>query len=137
MESNKKKMSYAWNMHYGADSQSKQRAKSLRKNLTDAEKHLWSLLRNRNLGFKFRRQHSIGIYIVDFYCHELELVIELDGEHHYESNQKRWDEGRTNDFRSLGIKLIRFRNIEVLNNTEKVLTQISKKCFELSNNIEK
>ena len=132
MKSDGKRQSYAWNMHYGSDYLSKQKAKNLRSNLTEAEERLWSFVRNKKLGYKFRRQHSIGVYIADFYCHELKLVIEVDGDHHFENQQMEWDIGRANDFRSLGIELIRFQNIDVLNNTEMVLTKIREKCFELS-----
>jgi very-short-patch-repair endonuclease len=132
MKSNDKKQSYAWNMHYGSDYLSKQKAKLLRASLTEAEERLWSFVRNKKLGYKFRRQHSIGIYITDFYCHELKLAIEVDGEHHLDGHQKAWDDARTNDFKSFGIVLIRFHNKDIMDNIESVLAQIKQKCFEIS-----
>jgi len=134
MKSNDKKQSYDWNMYYGSDYITKQKSKLLRSNLTRAEERLWGFLRNRQLTFKFRRQHSIGIYIADFYCHELKLVIEIDGDIHSENHQKIWDNGRTNDFRTLGIEEIRFGNEDVMKNIEMVLTQIKQKCIELASN---
>ena len=114
MAENDKKRSYDWNMHYGSDYISKQKARELRANSTEAEVCLWKFLRNRKLGYKFRRQHSIGIYIADFYSHELKLVIEVDGEIHSNEQQMKWDKGRTMDFNLSGIEVLRFNNNEVL-----------------------
>jgi very-short-patch-repair endonuclease len=70
-------------------------ARQLRKNQTDAEKLLWSIFRSRQLlGLKFRRQHSIGPYILDFYCHDYKLCIELDGGQHYTKAGQQGDEAR-------------------------------------------
>ena len=101
----------------------KQRRKKLRNNATDAEKRLWHFLKKKQLkGRKFTRQHSIGRYIVDFYCFEERLIIELDGEHHKE--QIKYDEERTEYFESLNHRVIRFWNVEVLFNTDGVLKEI-------------
>lgn len=89
-------------MFYEANPLLFERAKYLRNHLTDAEMKLWGYLRTRPMGYKFRRQHPIGIYIVDFYCHALKLVIEADG-----------------------LQVIRFTNNEILKNTEHVIEQIN------------
>jgi very-short-patch-repair endonuclease len=77
------KPNYDEGMWKGAPESSFAKAKALRKDETQAEKILWAKLRNNQLkGYKFRRQHPIGLYIVDFYCHQLKLVIEIDGDYH-------------------------------------------------------
>ena len=98
-------------------------ARDLRKSSTDAEFLLWNSLRNRNLSrFKFRRQHPIPPYIVDFVCLEQHLVVELDGGQHVEN--ARGDEARTAFLRSKGFRVIRFWNEEVLKETSDVLEEI-------------
>ena len=107
----------------------KQRARELRNNPTDAERHLWQHLRNSQLhGCKFRRQEVLDRYIVDFVCFEPRLIIELDGGQH--SEQQEYDEQRTKYLNGLGFVVQRFWNDEVLNQTEAVLEQI---CQHLSN----
>ncbi len=105
----------------------KQRRKDLRNNATDAEKRLWLFLKNKQLsGRKFSRQHSIGKYIMDFYCFEEKLVIELDGEQHKEIDQMEYDKKRTKFLESLNHRVIRFNNVHVLFNTDTVLKKIEK-----------
>jgi len=100
-------------------------AKQLRQQQTDAEQSLWQVLRGRNLeGFKFRRQHPVGGYILDFYCHDAHLAIELDGGGHNTDNQKLYDEERTKVLVGAGIKVVRFWNHDVLNSLESVLEEI-------------
>lgn len=95
--------------------------------MTPAEKVLWNFLKNKSLeGFKFRRQHPIDKYIVDFYCHQKKLVIEVDGSIHDQLNQKEYDSGRTSVLEEFGLKVIRFRNEEVLDNFQSVIGRISK-----------
>ena len=95
--------------------QNKDRRKDLRNNPTDAEKYLWYELKKGQLnGKKFRRQQSISKYIVDFYCPEEQLVIELDGEQHFENEHKKYDERRTEYLGKLNLRVIRFRNTDVL-----------------------
>jgi len=95
-------------------------ARSLRKSHTDAETRLWSLLRGRRLaGKKFRRQHQIPPYVVDFYCDEARLVVEADGGQH--AGSRRRDEARTAFLEGKGMRVIRFWNNEVLESTEAVL----------------
>lgn len=96
-------------------------ARKLRKNLTEAEKKLWYYLRNVSLGFKFRRQHPIGSYIVDFVCLEKFLIIEVDGGQHFNSVE---DKMRDIFLEKEGYKVLRFWNNEVLENSEGVLIKI-------------
>jgi very-short-patch-repair endonuclease len=111
--------------HYGASPSIFERANLLRKNLTGAELLLWKNLRNRKLmGCKFRRQHPVGKYIVDFYCHEKLLVIELDGGIHENPDVKERDEGREYDLNSLGLTIIRFKNEEIESNLDTILNEI-------------
>jgi very-short-patch-repair endonuclease len=110
------------------------RARQLKKVMTAAEKVMWELLRNRNLeSFKFRRQHPIGRYILDFYCHEAKLVIEVDGKIHELYNNTEYDKLRTEELESHGLKVIRFNNEEVLNNSTKVLNEIKKHLTSTTN----
>jgi very-short-patch-repair endonuclease len=102
----------------------RQRARQLRLNQTDAEGKLWTVLRARRLsGAKFRRQHPIGSYIVDFCCLEYALVIELDGGQH--ATQVEADQNRTIFLEQNGYTVLRFWNHEVLQNIEAVVTQIT------------
>jgi very-short-patch-repair endonuclease len=101
-----------------------QRAQTLRKRETEAEKILWEKLSNKQLGVKFRRQHPLYRFIVDFYCHELRLVVELDGSIHDLAEQADYDQFRTMLINQLDIKVIRFRNEDVFNELDKVLEAI-------------
>jgi very-short-patch-repair endonuclease len=101
-----------------------QRARELRQQQTPAEKLLWQCLRNRQLlNAKFRRQHNIGRYIADFYCHEARLVIELDGSIH--QTRKTEDSIRDDWMQKNGFTVLRFTNQEVFNETERVLYAIA------------
>jgi len=103
----------------------KARIRELRTNATDPEKLMWSLLHNRVIhDAKFRRQHPVASYILDFYCHEAKLAIELDGSQHLEDNQAKYDEERTKTLEEQGIKVLRFWNSDVTNKTEEVLNVI-------------
>lgn len=105
----------------------KSKRKHLRNNSTEAEILLWTYLKGKQLnGRKFRRQQSIGNYIVDFYCPTEKLAIELDGDFHFDEEVKKYDEKRTEFINNFGIKLIRFENQEVLYNLETVLKSIEK-----------
>lgn len=94
----------------------------LRKEPTLAERKLWSMIRNDQLGVNFRRQHAIGHYIPDFVCIRNKLIIELDGSQHLE--QKQYDEERTKYLNSLGYRVIRFWNSDVMNNIDGVMLAI-------------
>jgi very-short-patch-repair endonuclease len=94
----------------------------LRKESTPAERKLWALIRNDQLGVNFRRQHAVGNYIPDFVCIEKKLIIELDGSQHLE--QEEYDEERTKYLNLLGYKVIRFWNNDVTNNIDGVILAI-------------
>jgi len=118
---------YDEGMWKGAPTSSFGKAKDLRKTETEAEKLLWEKLKNNQLGgFKFRRQHPISLYIADFYCHRLKLIIEIDGGYHFTKEQIPKDEERTKILEFNGVNVIRFSNDEVLNSLEKVLNEIEK-----------
>jgi very-short-patch-repair endonuclease len=98
------------------------RCRTLRHQITDAERALWRRLRDRQLGgAKFRRQHEFGPYVLDFYCQERCLVVEVDGGQHYEPEQAARDERRTVYLASQGLRVLRFSNLDVLRNLEGVL----------------
>jgi very-short-patch-repair endonuclease len=116
---------YNRNMFYGADSKTIRAAAMLRKNMTLAELILWKKLKDREVFHaKFRRQHPIDIFIVDFYCHECKLVIEVDGEIHYDKETIEYDLGRTAELNKHGLKVIRFTNEQVISNIDLVIIQI-------------
>ena len=100
----------------------RQHARDLRKNSTNAEKHLWYNLRANRLGFKFKRQVPMGPYIVDFVCHEKQVIIELDGGQHMEN--QAYDMKRTAWLTAHGFKVLRFWNHEVLQQLTAVLEAI-------------
>ncbi|WLT40533.1 endonuclease domain-containing protein (plasmid) [Synechocystis sp. B12] len=100
-----------------------ERAKELRKNQTPSEQILWECLRDRRLGgAKFRRQHNIGSYIVDFYCHDARLVVEVDGPIH--DRQQERDENRDRWLMQQGLQVVRFKNEEVQESLDQVLNRI-------------
>lgn len=105
----------------------RQAARELRANQTPAEELLWECLRGRRLdGWRFRRQHVIGPYIADFFCYEARLVVELDGCQHAQPEDIQRDTERSAAFRSRGLRVLRFRNQDVLTRTADVLRLISK-----------
>lgn len=107
----------------GTIPQTEQAARYLRQLLTPAETHLWNALRCRQLAkLKFRSQHPVGRFIVDFYCPSCKLIIEVDGGIH--TQQKAYDEARTKQLQSFGYRVLRFSNEEVLHNLATVLTCI-------------
>ena len=102
-----------------------ERARELRKSQTPAEQILWEMVRDRRfLNLKFRRQHQIGDYIADFYCHDLKLIIELDGSVHRLSDAEKKE--RDNYLKSLGFKILRIQNQTILDNPDNVLKMIQK-----------
>ena len=112
----------------------KDKRKRLRNNPTQAEAFLWGYIKNNQLeGRKFRRQSSIKSFIVDFYCPEEKLVIELDGDFHFDEKAIKDDEKRSKIIEEEGIKVIRFENQEVLLNLDSVLLEI-KSHFEKNKN---
>jgi very-short-patch-repair endonuclease len=111
------------NMYYRARPATLETARMLRNRMTNSEKLLWEKLKGKQLlGLKFRRQHPIDFFIVDFYCHEARLVIKIDGEIHKE--QAEYDDGREADIEKYNIKVIRFTNDEVNIDIESVIAKI-------------
>lgn len=118
---------YNENLHKGACGKLYEYGRELRQAATKAEKILWEYLRNRKLdGLKFRRQHPIDKFIADFYCHEKKLVVELDGAVHDDKMNADHDSARTYELEGFGINVVRFKNSEVENNIEFVLSEIRK-----------
>jgi len=102
------------------------RRKELRKNQTPQERKLWWYLKDRRLlGLKFKRQHSIGGYILDFYCAEKRLIIEVDGEIHSKDENKEYDKIRDKYFEELDYKILRFKNNQIENDINGVIRGIS------------
>ncbi len=100
----------------------KETRKKLRKDSTPQEILVWARLRNNNIGFKFKRQYSVGGYIIDFYCPSKRLGVEIDGSQHLEN--KEYDAIRTKLFNDLKIKIVRFWNNEVNKNIDSVIQKI-------------
>jgi len=114
------------------DAQLRTKARTLRNNQTPAERLLWSRLRSRQLsGYKFRRQHIIDSYILDFYCCQAHLAIEVDGGQHADAEKLKLDDARTAHLETRGIRVIRFWNDEVLNDLDHVLTEIDAVLIEI------
>jgi very-short-patch-repair endonuclease len=104
----------------------KNRRRQLRRDETPAESHLWKHLRRKKLaGLKFWRQYSVGLFIVDFYCPEKRLAVELDGNHHREKDTKVYDQERTEFLESKDIIVLRFWNDDIFQNLNGVLKKIS------------
>jgi len=104
----------------------KNKRKYLRNNSTKAEIMLWKELKGSKTGLKFRRQHGINNYIVDFYCSEKRLIIEIDGEVHNINKQVNHDKIREEYLKSLNFKIIRYNNYDITNNLDLVLQDIKK-----------
>jgi very-short-patch-repair endonuclease len=100
------------------------RAREMRQPQTPAEATLWQNLRSRNLKYKFRRQHPIGRFIIDFYCAEAKVLIEIDGDSHLRKEQIEYDEARTEYLEELGYSVIRFTNDDVRYNIHAVVDEI-------------
>ncbi len=112
-------------MFYDANPLLFERAKYLRNHLTHAEIVLWSYLRNRPMGYKFSRQHPIGIYVVDFYCHALKLVIKADGSIHHLPEVQLADIEREKILEKDGLLILRFSNDEIIKQTSQVIEKIN------------
>ena len=111
------KISDQVSMFYGAKPHLFEKAKALRQNMTETEQFLKG---KKVLGLRFRAQHPIDIFIADFYCHPLKLVIEIDGGYHRETVQSDYDEGRTGELANWGIDVIRFTNEQIEQDFETV-----------------
>ena len=102
----------------------KQNAKDNRSMMTDAERYLWNYIKNEQIGVRFRRQHIIGEYIVDFICLKQKLIIEVDGGYHNNPTQQQKDRIRQNWLESMGYKVLRFNNNDIFHQIESVITII-------------
>lgn len=122
-------------MFYGANAFLFERAKHLRANMTHPELLLWGYLKTKPSGLKFRRQHPIGLYIVDFYCHQLKLVIEVDGKVHENEDIRVLDELRQENLEKDGLKVFRISNAEILRNQDLVFENINLLIVELSKSV--
>jgi very-short-patch-repair endonuclease len=112
-------------MYYGAKPVTMEAARILRENMTFHEKLLWGKLKLKQIcGVRFRRQHPIDFFIADFYCHEAKLVVEIDGEIHYQ--KKEYDDGRSAEMERYSIKVIRFTNSEVEHKIDDVIKKIER-----------
>jgi very-short-patch-repair endonuclease len=110
-------------MYFKASPAIFENARRLRGNMTDYEKLLWEKLKGKQIcGIRFRRQHPIDIFIADFYCHDVRLVVEIDGEIH--NQQEEYDIGRTSEMERYNIKVIRFKNFEIETDIKKVVLEI-------------
>ena len=106
----------------------KQYSRQLRGNMTDAERHLWAKIRMKQLkGYQFYRQKPIGDYIVDFFCPRAKLVIEVDGSQHFSDEMTEHDRIRNEYLSSLGLRVLRFTNTDVLTHIERVVESIEEK----------
>ena len=114
-------------MFYGASTKVFKKAEMLRSSMTPAERHLWDRLRkNRLKGFRFKPQHPISEFVVDFYCHKARLVVEVDESYHENTIQKEYDENRDHILKELGLKVLRFTDKQVMEETESVIRTILK-----------
>ncbi|MEX0988169.1 MAG: endonuclease domain-containing protein [Bacteroidales bacterium] len=112
-------------LHAGARSKLFENAKQLRSDATKAEEVLWERLRNRSfMNLKFRRQHPLHKFVVDFYCHELKLIVEADGGYHNEPEQFKLDKSRTAELENLGYTVTRFTNREIIDGVDAVLSEL-------------
>ncbi len=108
-------------------------AKKLRKNMTLGEVSLWREIKSKKLGVRFIRQIAIDKYIVDFYCKDLQLAIEEDGSVHFEEGHQKKDALRQNCLESLGVRFIRFNDLDVKNNLAWVLEEIKNEIENINN----
>jgi cyclase len=113
-------------MHYGATMEIFQIAERLRRDMTATEKIIWDRVCRNQLGVRIRRQHPIWKFIVDFYCHELKFVIEIDGGIHLRSENKEYDISRDIILKEFQIEILRFTNDEVHNEPDVVIEKIRK-----------
>jgi len=124
-------LEFTMTLHYNTTNR-KQRRRFLRSHLSKAEAVLWThLSRRQMLGYKFRRQYSVDQYIIDFYCPELKLAIEVDGESHFTETARAYDRKRQECIGSFGIRFLRPTNADVLGNLCGVLDEIANKISEI------
>ena len=120
--------------HFNKPSEKTKRRK-LRQNQTNAEELVWRFLRNRQLsGHKFRRQYSVDHFVIDFYCPELKLAVEVDGESHNEPDQQKKDISRQKYLEAFNINFVRIKDAELFGNSEKAFGKIEKAIELLEEN---
>ncbi len=108
----------------------KQKSRQLRENMTDAERHLWAKIRMKQLkGYQFYRQKLIGDYLVDFFCPKAKLVVEIDGSQHFSDETVEYDRIRDEYLRSLGLRVLRVTNTNVLKHVEGVAERIEEEML--------
>ena len=123
-------------MHAGAKPELFRYAQEMRKNPTESEKALWNILRKfRYKGYIFRRQHPVDIFIADFYCHKLKLIVEVDGGVHDSEQAIEYDDGRSAELEKYGLSIIRFTNDQVLKEPDKVTLHIQDYIDRLSSSL--
>ncbi|MGB2867056.1 MAG: endonuclease domain-containing protein [Bacteroidota bacterium] len=106
--------------------------KLLRRGMPKAEKILWSRIRKRQiLGDKFRRQYSVGPFVIDFYCPALKLAIEIDGENHFTKEMMQYDKERQEYIEAFGIEFLRFTNQEIFEELEGVISRITERVLKM------
>ena len=110
----------------------KQKRRDLRNNMPKAEVLVWTRLQGSQTGCRFRRQFSVGPFVIDFYCPSLRLAVEIDGDSHFEKAAQAADEERQAFIEALGIKLLRFTNNEVFNNLDSVVEAIGHTALSLA-----
>jgi very-short-patch-repair endonuclease len=119
-------------MWKGAPPTNFEMSRQLRERMTTAEILMWNKLKNNQFsGYKFRRQHPIHKFIVDFYCHELKLILEIDGKYHDSEEQKSEDFKRSELLQFQGLKEIRFTNEEIINDIDLVLKKLEQEINSL------
>ncbi len=111
----------------------KRKRRNLRNRATVAERILWQKIRNSQIGYKFRRQHGIKQYIVDFYCPKLKLVVEIDGDTHSTNEEIIYDYKRQKVIENLGLKVKRYNNSDIKKNAEAVLEDLQRMCKKIEN----
>jgi very-short-patch-repair endonuclease len=110
----------------------KQKRRQLRSNMTQAETMVWSKLRGKQMcNHKFRRQYSVGSYVIDFYCPALKLAVEIDGDSHFEEGIEAYDQQRQTFIENFGIRFLRFANREVYENLDGVSDAIRQAVRQL------
>ena len=122
-------------LHFNKTAQ-KQRRRYLRNHLTRSEAILWKYLsRRQKLGFKFRRQYSVDQFVIDFYCPELKLAVEVDGEIHFIGKAPEYDRTRQSYIESFGIRFFRITNEDITTSLDGVLEQIAAKIEQLQQSV--
>ena len=111
----------------------KERRRSLRNNMPKSETVIWSKLKGRQLlGYKFRRQYSVDRYVIDFYCPELKLAVEIDGDSHFQNDVENNEKYRQAFIESFGVQFLRFTNEDVFKNLDGVIETVRRTALEIS-----